>query len=90
MTKRPPSIGEFIKIHIPGECCWAEVMSAPGDEILQVRIDNDVGPHPDHPDPWIASVVPPHPYRCNDVIYVHWRDEWSQYSSEPPERSGTA
>lgn len=77
-------VGDSIKIHIPGETPWAIVRKVISPSILMVSLDNTVGK--DMADIWNKNrrwkIEPLHNLEYLDVIYVYWRSEWCQYSSE--------
>ena len=53
-------IGEYVKVHLPGEWPWAIVTAIHHDTVIQARIDND--PESDM-----------HPYKRGDVLTFQWR-----------------
>jgi hypothetical protein len=71
-------VGDLVKIILPGERCWAEVLEVLDDRSIRVRIDNDVGRWPglawdDAPE--AGAITPLHTHKFNDVVCAKWSNK---------------
>jgi hypothetical protein len=80
-------VGDTIKIHIPGETPWANIIEIISQDILRVSIQNHVGAAmcktfnaAEDDETW--HIKPLHDMKYGDEIIVYWRPEWNLFSSE--------
>lgn len=64
--------GQFVKVHLPGECVWAIVQSVLAGGSITAKIDNDT----------VSSL---HPYRFGQLVTAQYSDGgWRAYEDTAP------